>query len=84
MVENDCILVYSINMLDYETIDRCAAKLWVYDVSDQAWEQEPNGFEVNASHVLTHLSKALWSKDFSDSNVVRTEIAPDSLQYALT
>lgn len=69
--------------ISYESLEQSASKLWVYDVLQQAWEQEPNGFEANAHHVLTHLTRTLWNKDFKDEVTVKTEIAPDSLQFAL-
>ncbi|MEI9914456.1 MAG: hypothetical protein WDN66_05855 [Candidatus Saccharibacteria bacterium] len=46
-------------------------------------EQEGNGFEANTRHVLTHLAKDVALKDFSDPELVETEIAPDAVQYAL-
>lgn len=64
-------------------LQACYDRLYTYDVTQGAWEQEPNGFEANAKHVLSHLVKDLITKDFNDPETVREEIAPDSLQYAL-
>lgn len=63
-------------------LESMAHKLEVYDVRQGAWEQEPNGYEANAKHVLTHLAKDLALKDFNDPQVVEKEIAPDMAQYA--
>jgi hypothetical protein len=70
-------------MLTVEDLEVCAEKLYVYDVEQGAWEQEPHGFEANAKHVLTHLAKDIVNKDFSSPELVQTAIAPDSMQYAL-
>ncbi|MEK7603129.1 MAG: hypothetical protein AAB459_02720 [Patescibacteria group bacterium] len=64
-------------------LEACAEKLRVYDVDQKGWEQEPNGFVANARHVLAHLVKDLATKDFTDEVLVRTAIAPDSVQYSL-
>lgn len=60
-----------------------AEELRVYDIEQRGWEHETQGFDANASHVLTHLAKGLLIKDFGDPNQVECEIAPDSVQYAL-
>lgn len=70
-------------MISPANLETLAEKLRVYDVTQGAWEHEPNSFEANARHVLTHLSKDLVGKDFSDIDLVRGAIAPDSVQYAL-
>lgn len=70
-------------MLTVEDLEVCAKKLHVYDVEQGAWEQEPNGFEANAGHVLKHLRRDIIGKDFKDAAVVRTALVPDALQYAL-
>jgi hypothetical protein len=70
-------------MINTASLEVLAERLRVYDVDQAAWEQEPNGFEANASHVLTHLAKDLVGKNFADANLVRTAIAPDSVQYGL-
>jgi hypothetical protein len=70
-------------MITASELESCAEKLRVYDVVQGGWEQEPNGFGANAGHVLTHLTKDLTNRNFSDSGIVRTALAPDSLQYAL-
>jgi len=70
-------------MLAGDNLETCAAKLYTYDVAQGAWEQEPNGFKANANHVLTHLAKSLVAKNFGDAHTNKTEIAPDSVQYAL-
>lgn len=69
-----------ITTIDLERMD---ASLRVYDIYQGAWEQEPNGFESNTRHLLTHLAKDLAGKDFADDDLVRTAIAPDSVQYGL-
>ena len=70
-------------MINVAELEELAEKLRVYDVVQGAWEQEPNGFEANAGHVLTHLAKDIVGKNFNDPELVRTAIAPDSLQYGL-
>ena len=70
-------------MSDLKLLEDMSAKMYVYDVLQGAWEQEPNGFEANAKHVLTHLSKDLILKDFTDAKVVREQITPDLIQYAV-
>lgn len=70
-------------MISPVNLESMAEKLHVYDVDQGAWEQEGNGFEANARHVLTHLAKDVVGKDFTDVDLVRGAIAPDSIQYAL-
>jgi hypothetical protein len=70
-------------MLIRSSTELLFAKLRVYDVDQGAWEQEPNGIDVNSRHVLTHLSKDMIGKDFTNPELVQTAIAPDSVQYAL-
>ena len=70
-------------MISAANLEFLDQKLRVYDVDQGAWEQEPNGFAANARHVLTHLTKDMVGKDFSDVDLVRESIAPDSVQYAL-
>jgi hypothetical protein len=57
-------------------------ELFIYDVIQHGWEQEPKGYEANAKHVLSHLSKNLF-KGFQNPEEVAAEIAPDSVMYAL-
>lgn len=64
-------------------LEAAAEKLRVYDVDQGAWELEADGYRANAGHVLTHLSKDMAVKHFSNKRTVQEEIAPDSLQYAL-
>jgi hypothetical protein len=64
-------------------LELCAQELYVYDVIQGGWVHEQRGLEVNVGHVLTHLTKGYLSKNFMDSDEVRTAIAPDSAQYAL-
>ena len=64
-------------------MESLAEKLFVFDVVQGAWEHEAKGPGANARHVLTHMTKSLITKDFLNPEVVRDEIAPDSLQYAL-
>lgn len=66
-----------------ENLVACADKLYVYDVLQKGWEQEPNGAHANAMHVLTHLTKDLVRKDFGDKQTVQEEIVPDAIQYAI-
>jgi len=70
-------------MITNVNLEVLAEKLHTYDVDQEAWEQEANGFEANAGHVLTHLAKDLVGKNFDDEELVRTAIAPDSVQYGL-
>ncbi len=70
-------------MIHKNTLEMFAEQLHVYDVDQGAWEQEPNGFEANVGHVLTHLAKDLTGKNFNDRVLVRSAIAPDSIQYGL-
>lgn len=70
-------------MLTVAEIQGCNRRLRAYDVDQRGWEQEPNGFTANTSHILTHMVMTLASKDFTDPVVVRTDIAPDSVMHAL-
>lgn len=70
-------------MIRPENLDIISERLKVYDVVQEGWEHEPKGIEVNFQHVLTHLAKDPGLKDFSDPELIRNTIAPDSLQYAL-
>jgi len=69
--------------LTAEQIIDMRQKLDYYDVVQHGWEQEHNGFEANAKHVLAHLTKDLMSKNYVQEHQVRTEIAPDLLQHGL-
>lgn len=60
-----------------------AARLKIFDVDQNAWEQEPNGLEANVRHVHYHLSRDLSRKDFTNAGQVTSEIAPDALAYGL-
>lgn len=70
-------------MINQNELERCNSKLFVYDVSQRGWEQEPNGFEANIRHTLTHLAKDAFRKNFGDASLVQDAIAPDNLMYAL-
>lgn len=70
-------------MVSLGELEDCSERLRVYDVVQHGWEQEPYGFEANTVHTLTHLVKTLLRKNFDDPEAARTEIAPDSMQYAL-
>lgn len=70
-------------MLQLSAIQRCYDSLYIYDVEQQGWEQEPNGIQANLAHTLTHLVKDAYRKDFLNSQLVQEAIAPDNLMYAL-
>ena len=70
-------------MIVLSEIQKCYDLLYVYDVEQQGWEQEPNGIQANLSHTLTHLVKDAYRKDFLNSQLVQEAIAPDNLMYAL-
>lgn len=65
------------------TLNACDRELFTYDVVQAGWEQEQNGFTANAEHMLMHLVKDGFRKDFSDQELVINSIAPDNLMYAL-
>ena len=65
-----------------EQLQNLSRELYVYDVLQQGWQQELKGYELNAKHTLTHLSKN-FIKNFRDARVLAEEIAPDSVMYAL-
>lgn len=66
-----------------------AEELRIYDVVDGGWERDPeaakNPLSVNRNltHVVFHLSDVIERKNFWDEGTVESEIAPDSLQYAM-
>ncbi len=70
-------------MISPANLDTMSEQLRVYDVDLQGWEHQSKGFGVNVRHVFTHLTKDLVGKDFSDEDLVRGAIAPDSIVYAL-
>lgn len=70
------------HFLSYKEAANLTSKLIDYDVRDSGWEHESRGFEFNANHVLKHLVRDTMRKDFFDEKVVKSEIVPDSLQYA--
>lgn len=70
-------------MINQAELERCNSKLFVYDVTQRGWEQEPNGFKANIQHTLTHLGKDVYQKDFTDPEKAQFAIAPDNLMYAL-
>ena len=53
-------------------LNDCYGELFVYDVTQKGWEQEPFGFTANAQHLLTHLVKDGFSKDFNDPELAST------------
>lgn len=71
------------NYLTQNQLISLTDKLTYYDVEQKAWEQEPNGFEANAHHVLTHLTKDVVNKDYTKRKLVEEEIAPDAVAYAI-
>lgn len=60
-----------------------AESLRQYDVVDGGWVHEDKGLDFNLKHVGLHLSDMVDRKDFTDKDVVRNEIAPDCIGYAL-
>lgn len=70
-------------MIYAEQLENMAGKLKVYDVDQKGWEHEGQGLKINTRHVYIHIANSLANKNFNDHNVVQTEIAPDSVQYAL-
>lgn len=68
--------------LNREDIAAMSMALKVYDVDQNGWEHEGKGLEFNLTHTLKELNRA-ERKDFFDPEVVRTELAPDAIQYAL-
>jgi hypothetical protein len=68
--------------LSSKDIDAMSMELKVYDVDQGGWEHEDKGLEFNLTHTLKELDRA-ERKDFFDSEVVRSELAPDAMQYAL-
>jgi hypothetical protein len=70
-------------MAGIESLDRMAGSLQVYDVEQGGWQFNKSGLVFNAGHVLTHLAGDQIRKDFSNPEVVKREIAPDAIAYAL-
>lgn len=70
-------------MTNQTELESCNRSLFIYDVTQRGWEQEPNGFEANIRHTLTHLAKDAFRKDFNNPEMVQYAIAPDNLMYAL-
>jgi hypothetical protein len=67
--------------LNHEDAEAMSMALTVYDVDQGGWEHEEKGLEFNLEHVLKELVRAR-RKDFFDPDVVRTEVAPDAMQYS--
>ncbi len=74
---------YTVTMLEMPQLKSMYEKLQVYDVDQRGWAHEHNGVGFNLKHVVLHIVDVLDRKDFSDSKAVESNIAPDSLQYAL-
>lgn len=75
-------------MIEVESLERMADKLYEYDVTLDGWEGDPEGsnpmpIEHNLKHVGEHLAGVLAFKDFTDPEVISKEIAPDYMQYGL-
>ncbi len=75
-------------MIEVEKLEGMADRLRVYDVDQNGWELDPEGkqrgrLRHNMAHVGLHLADVIERKDFFDTRIVRSEIAPDSMQYAL-
>ncbi len=75
-------------MVEISNLEDMAEKLRVYDVVQDGWEGDPEGsnpkpVEDNLAHVGKHLAGVLAFKDFTNSDVVQNEIAPDFIQYGL-
>jgi len=69
--------------LSIEDYKDSAEILRVYDVEQEGWEQEPNSVKANLTHIFTHLGKDFTRKCFTNPDVVRDSIAPDSFMYGL-
>lgn len=63
-------------------LEAMSTDLKIYDVDQGGWEHEGKGFDFNVDHTLSELVR-MRSKDFYDPVVVKSEIAPDAVQYAL-
>lgn len=76
-------------MINVDKLETMAESLRLYDVVDGGWEGDPEGtnnpksVEDNLKHVGEHLAGVLAFKDFTDSSIVKYEIAPDFVQYGL-
>ncbi len=70
-------------MISLQELQKCYDLLYIYDVEQKGWEQEPNSFTANAAHTLTHLVKDGHRKDFVNAELASKAIAPDNLMYAL-
>lgn len=68
--------------VSHEDIESMSMDLKIYDVDQHGWEHEDKGLEFNLDHVLTEVVRAR-RKDFFDPKVVREELTPDAIQYAL-
>lgn len=68
--------------LSYGDIEAMSMDLEVYDADQNGWEHEAKGLEFNLNHTLKELVRAR-RKDFYDPDVVRAELAPDAMQFAL-
>lgn len=75
--------------MDRYDLSEMYRELKFYDVSQQGWEHDPDAQENpkspedNLYHVGTHIDKTLAFKDFSNPEVLKSEILPDSLMYGL-
>lgn len=70
-------------MISAEQLEAMGQRLADYDVRDGGWVHEGMGLTTNLSHVYMHLSGVIIRKNFGDAEVIRNEVTPDSLQYAL-
>lgn len=68
--------------LSFDDVEAMSMALKTYDVDQGGWEHEDKGLEFNVNHVLKELVRA-ERKDFFHPDVVRTDLAPDAMQYAL-
>lgn len=70
-------------MIDRTQLGRMNDALTVYDVDQGGWENETLGLEYNLKHVALHLARDLVRKNFMDYRVVRDDLMPDAVAYAL-
>jgi hypothetical protein len=71
------------NLQRADSLKNMAHELYLYDVVDGGWVHEDKNFDFNVRHVCGHMNDVLGRKDFIDSSVVESEIATDSVAYAL-
>ncbi len=70
-------------MIDVERLGEAAERLKAFDADERGWYTEPNGFVLNASHLLVYMQEDITEQDFTHPLDCERRLAPDAVIFAL-